>query len=176
MPAKTTKPATAPKSAAPDTDLDAWTQAGKQQLAWSIDLATAMFRGAEAMRRAQLNAAHLARVRHENVAERLVEARDLAGVMALQAELLRFDMAGAARYWQELFDLSLRTGVEMLGQASRAIETGEGEGVKSAFQALQSMTHTGIGTLDDLFGASLTKAMMGASAGRPGDTGAAAPH
>jgi hypothetical protein len=163
MPAKTAKPTSAPIGALPPADLDAWTQAGKQQLAWSIDLATAMFKGAEAMRRAQLNAAHLARVRHENAAERLLDARDLAGLMALQAELLRFDMAGATRYWQELFDLSWRTGTEMLTCASRALEAGEGGGVRSAFQVLQGMTHTGVGTLDDLFGASLNKAMMGAA-------------
>jgi hypothetical protein len=173
MPAKTTTPSSTPTNALPPADLDAWTQAGKQQLAWSIDLATAMFKGAEAMRRAQLNAAHLARVRHENVAERLLDARDLAGVMALQAELLRFDMAGATRYWQELFDMSWRTGTEMLTCASRALEAGEGEGVKSAFQVLQGMTHTGVGTLDDLFGASLNKAMMGTGAT---GTSAAAPR
>lgn len=163
MPTKTAKPSPAPATTA-SLDVDAWTQAGKQQLAWSIDLAAALFKGAEAMRRAQLNAAHLARERHENVAERLPDAPDLAGVMALQAELLRFDMAGAARYWQELFDLGLRTGVEMLGCAGRAMESGKGEGVKSAWQMLHGMTHTGIGTIDDLFGATLNPVTKGAAA------------
>lgn len=157
---KNAKPARAAAgTSAPD--LDAWTQAARQQLAWSIDFATAMFRGAEAMRRAQLNAAHQARERHESAARRLPDTRDLAGLMALQAELLRFDMAGAARYWQELFDLGLRTGVEMLGCTTRAMEAGEGEGVPTPWQVMQSMTHTGIGTIDDLFGTSLNLATAG---------------
>ena len=160
MSAKTVKPA-ARASAAPAPETDSWTSAGKRQLAWWIDVSTVMFKGAEAMRRAQLNAAHLARVRHEEVAERLLAAQDLAGVMALQSELLRFDTAGATRYWQELFDLASRTGADMLGCAGRAVEAGEGEGVKSLFQALQGLSHTGIGTIDDLFGAPLHQAWRG---------------
>ncbi|MCM5680576.1 phasin family protein [Schlegelella sp. S2-27] len=163
MPSKTAKPSPARATAA-SVDVDAWTRAGKQQLAWSIDLAAALFKGAETMRRAQLNAAHLARVRHENVAERLSEARDLASVMALQAELLRFDMAGAARYWQELFDLGLRTGVEMLGCTGRAMEPGDGDGAKSAWQMLHGLTQTGIGTIDDLFGTTLNQATKAGTA------------
>ncbi|RZJ04080.1 MAG: hypothetical protein EOO54_25480 [Haliea sp.] len=74
----------------------------RQQMAMATQATCAMFRGFEAMRKTQEQAAHRALTRHAAVAEKLQQPCSPADLLALQTELLRFDVEGATLYWQQL--------------------------------------------------------------------------
>lgn len=89
----------AAQAPAPAAALGDWHRHG---LAAGTRAACAVFRGFEAMRRVQLQAAREALARHEAAAGQLAQPRQPADLLALQAELARYDLQGAALYWQQL--------------------------------------------------------------------------
>jgi hypothetical protein len=80
----------------------------RQQMAAATQAACALFHGFEAIRRIQQKTAHQALAHYQQVAERLKEPCPPMELLTVQAELARFDMQGAAMYWQQL-------GMAMLG-------------------------------------------------------------
>lgn len=112
---------------------------GRQQFALATENASALFRGSEAVRKIQQEAAHEALLRHEAVAQKLRAGCEPGDLLALQSDLLRFDLQGATQYWQQLAAAAFQTQVEMMGCASRVLGTESGSGFKPALEAWQSV-------------------------------------
>lgn len=104
------------QAALPSTD---WP---RQQMALWAGGACAMFRGFEAMRRVQMKTAHEALAQHQAAAEKLREPCSLAELMAVQADLLRYDTQGAALYWQQLGATMLEMQRQLMGSVAHAAE------------------------------------------------------
>lgn len=81
-----------------------------------------MFRGFEAMRKIQEEAAHLASVRHAEAADKLRSNCKPADLMGVQSELLRFDFDAAGRYWQQLGAAALEMQAEIMDCATHLID------------------------------------------------------
>ncbi|MGZ5269672.1 MAG: phasin family protein [Ramlibacter sp.] len=92
-----------------------WTDLPRQQMAACTHAACALFRGYEAIRRIQQKAAHQALAHHQAIATRLKEPCPPMELLALQAEMLKYDLNGAAAYWQQLAAASLEMQRELLG-------------------------------------------------------------
>jgi hypothetical protein len=96
----------------------------RRQLAACNHAACAMFRGFEAIRRIQQGAAHEALAHHTAIARKLNGPCEPADLLALQADLLRFDVRRAAMYWQQLGAAVLEMQRELIGEfASMPAET-----------------------------------------------------
>jgi hypothetical protein len=123
-------------------DQNAWkmlADLGRQQLAVATENTSAIFRGSEAMRKIQQDAAHQASVHHAEAAQKLrAAAFQPADLLAIQSELLRIDMQGAGQYWQQLASVALQTQIEMMSSVSRMFDDGTGGGVKSALEVFQA--------------------------------------
>ncbi len=96
---------------------------GSQQAAAATQCATAMFRGFEAMRKVQEDAAHAAAQRHADVTDRIKAGAAPAELVALQGELVRFDLEAATRYWQALGEAALEMQTQMLGCCSQLMDS-----------------------------------------------------
>ena len=153
--------------AAASPPLDIWSEQAKHRMECGLQTLVACLRGGQEMQKAQLDAAHLALRRHEELQQRLHEAGDLSQLLGLQAELWRFDNASATRYWQDLFDAALRMNAEMLRCQVELMSTGQSDAVKTAFQTMQNSLHTGIRPLDDLFNTQLNQALAPSAGARP---------
>ena len=105
------RPTTPPPAQAMWDPLSAWStmlDLPRQQSSAAAHAACAMFRGFEAIRRIQEQAAHQALKLHREAAERLQERCGLLDVFAVQADLARFDLEAGARYWQQLSAAALQ--------------------------------------------------------------------
>jgi hypothetical protein len=140
MTAQTTQ--TTPAIAASGTDLNAWnvlTDLARQQLAVTTENTGTIFRGSEAMRKIQLNAAHEASVHHAEAAQKLrASSFQPADLLAIQSELLRSDMQDAGQYWQQLASVAMQTQIEMMTNVGRMFDDEAGGGVKSALGVFQA--------------------------------------
>jgi hypothetical protein len=133
---------TTPATAASGTDQNAWNMLAdlaRQQLAVTTENTGAIFRGSEAMRKIQLNAAHEASVHHAEAAQKMrAAACQPADLLAIQSELLRSDMQGAGQYWQQLASAALQTQIDMMTSVGRIFDDEAGAGVKSALGVFQA--------------------------------------
>ena len=111
---------------------------GRLQFALAADSASAMFRGAEAIRKVQQQAAHQAAAHHESAAQRLRNPRERGELLAIESDLLRFDMQEAAHYWQQISMAAWKTQLEMMGCASHLLAGGAGDSFKPAIEAWQN--------------------------------------
>lgn len=116
-PAKAPTPATATR--APWEWLGDW---NRQQFAVANEGVRTVYRGFEAMRRIQEQAARDAADRHSAAALKLRGKSDAAEFAALQAELLREDLASAAKYWQDIAGAVLEMNTELLGCATQMVD------------------------------------------------------
>lgn len=105
----------------------------RRQLELLARSATAAYRGSEALRKTQQQAAHRALAHHEEIAEKLRGQCDFNDVLAIHAELFRFNLQEAAQYWQQLASTVLKTQVEMVGSAGEML----GAGPEPSLEALQ---------------------------------------
>jgi len=131
----------APPREATTADFAPWNllaDLGRQQLALATDSACAMFRGSEAMRKAQQQAAHHASARHEAAAKKLHGPCEPADLLAIQSDLLSFDLQEATQYWQQMAAAALKVQLEMMGCASHMFSAGPGNSFKPAFEAWQT--------------------------------------
>lgn len=96
---------------------------GRQQAAVIAESTNAWFRGFEAMRKIQQQAAHQASQRHAAALERLRKQDRPADLLAMQGELLRSDIEGATRYWQQMAATALEMNTEILGCGAHLINT-----------------------------------------------------
>jgi hypothetical protein len=101
----------------------AWSDLGRQQFAMAADGASAMFRGFEAMRKVQEQAAHEAAQRHARAADRLRSPCQPTDLMAIQSDLLGFDVQGASRYWRDLAAAAMEMQTELAGCAGRLVDS-----------------------------------------------------
>jgi len=130
----------------------------RQQMSVAADASCALFRGFEAMRKVQQQAAHTAAQRHEAVAQRLHAGCAPADLMAIQSELIAGDFKGATQYWQELAGAAMEMQTEIMGCTSHLVDS------EAAIEAVSAMGH-----LDALPGVSdfFVKKMNGTAAPRP---------
>lgn len=146
--------------AAASTAGDGWVALTRDQLDWSLQSALAWLRAVEALRKVEWDMTHLALKRYEEMQQRLHDAHELSDVMALQVELMRFDSAAAIKTGQELYDAAVESATEALAQARGAIDSTRSDAMTSWLQAMQSMMHTGVRPLDDVFGHALLRDLM----------------
>lgn len=96
---------------------------GRQQAVVATESATTVFRGLEAMRRIQEEAVREASARLADAADRLRKPCSPAELMALQGELLRKDLEGATRYWQQLAGAALEMNTELVACCANLVDT-----------------------------------------------------
>lgn len=139
---------------------EGWVGLTRDQLELTLQSAMAWLRAVESVRKVQWDMTHLAVQRYEDMARRLHEAKAFTDVMAIQVELMRFDSAAAIRFGQELYDAAVQNATEALTQARPSFDASKLDGLKSWMQAVQSMTHTGVRPLDDVFNQTLLRDLM----------------
>jgi hypothetical protein len=131
-----TSPETGNAMTAPMTPMDYLADLPRKQLALMTQSASALFRGSEAMRKIQQQAAHRAAAHQDEVTERLRAPCDFSELLAIQGELLRFNLQEAAQYWQQLTDAALKVQADVV---SRVAEDAQAEptldSLQRAFQA-----------------------------------------
>jgi hypothetical protein len=103
-------PAVNPAAAA----VDLFSDFGREQMAMAMDATSVMFRGFEAMRRIQQDAAGQASARHEAAARELREMPAGANLMAIPLAVLQADLASMSSYWQALAAAASETQSEMM--------------------------------------------------------------
>ena len=114
----------------------------------------------EELQRLQLETTHLAVQRVAEMQRRLQGSDGGAGLLELQGELVRFEAAAAVRFWQQLFDIGLRDVASRTEQLAGALDQIP-SGLKAPdFGLLLGMIHTGIGPIDDMFGAALSRELV----------------
>lgn len=108
-----TSSATAAHAAA--ADIPGWNDIPRQQMAAAAQALCAVFRGFEAIRRMQEKTARQALAHHLALADKLKEPCRPMDLVAIQAEMVRFDVQGAALYWQQLAGAVVAMQRELLG-------------------------------------------------------------
>lgn len=96
----------------------------RRQLAMLSQSASVLYRGSEVVRQLQQQAAQRASEHHQEAAEKLRDSRDLNEMMAIQAELLRFNLQESAQYWQQLATAMLKVQAEMISGAGQVLDSG----------------------------------------------------
>jgi hypothetical protein len=115
----------------------------RKQLALMTQSTSALFRGSEAMRKIQQQTAHRAAAHQDEVRERLRSPCDLAELLSIQGELMRFNLQEAAQYWQQLTDAALKVQADVV---SRVAEDAQGEPTLDSLQrAFQASLSAGAG-------------------------------
>src|SRR6478609_11332169 len=133
-PMSTRKPNGSHAGATAPADMMQWSDLPRQQMAAAAQANCALFRGVEAIRTIQQKTAHQALAHRRAIAGKLREPCHPMDLVAVQGELLRFDLQGAAMYWQQLGAALLDMQREMLGSASAGSEP-QGEPAPTGFQA-----------------------------------------
>lgn len=124
-----------------NNDLTPWSflaDLSRQQLGFATESASAIFRSSEAIRKVQQQAAHQASEHYAAAAQKLRGASQPADLLAMQSELLRFDLQASSQYWQQLMTAALQAQTEMMTTASHILDGGSGSGVKTALEAMQA--------------------------------------
>ena len=109
----------------------------RQQLAMVTEIACALFRSSEAMRKIQQEAAHHASLRHEAAMQKLRGNCTSADLLNIQADLLHFDLERGNQYWQQLTAVAMQTQVEMVTSASHMHDSEVGNRLKSTLNTFQ---------------------------------------
>jgi hypothetical protein len=129
----------------PANVLSAWTELPRRQMALMTHSATALLRGSQEMRRIQQECARRAMERHEQTAERLREPCEFNDLVALQSELVRFNMQEAANYWAQLANAMFRIEADMVSSAGEAVMEGASEPTLESLQRAFEATLDGAG-------------------------------
>ncbi len=139
MTSKASRPA--PTYEARGGDLTPWNflaDLSRQQLSFATESASALFRSSEAIRKVQQQAAHQAAEHYADAAQKLRAASQPADLLAVQSDLLRFDLQESSQYWQQFITAALQAQTEMMSTASHMFNSEAGGGVKSALEAMQA--------------------------------------
>lgn len=131
---------------------EGWVGLTRDQLELAMQSTTAWLRSLEAMHKVQCDMTHLALKRHQELQQRLHGVTELSELAALQADLMRFDAAAVVHSAQEVFDAGLRSATEAFEHARSTLDASRNDATKTWLQSMQSMVHTGVRPLDDLFG------------------------
>lgn len=92
----------------------------QEQLQAAMTLADVVFKGAEDIRRVQLEAAHHAHERHGKALAEVAAATSPNELLKLQAELLRDDLETAGQYWQQITAACAQLQTEALSAMARS--------------------------------------------------------
>jgi phasin family protein len=109
----------------------------QDQLQALIALSDVVFKGAEEIRRCQMQAAHDARLHHEKAQAEVAKAGTSTELFNLQAELLRFDMESSGKYWQQLAAICAATQADAMNLLTRSAATMGGDVAKLVGQPLK---------------------------------------
>lgn len=133
-------------SATPLNPLAAWADLPRRQLALMTHSATALFRGSQELRRLQQEAAERATQHHEEAAERLREPCEFSDLVALQADLVRFNLQEATTYWNQLASAAMKLQADMVSSAGEAVIEGASEPTLESLQRAFEATLNGATT------------------------------
>ncbi|MBX3621988.1 MAG: phasin family protein [Rhizobacter sp.] len=114
---RTTAPQTTAASAAPQEA--ASLAFAQEQLLNLIAMTEVMFKGAEEMRRCQMEAAQEARRQYERAQANVASAANPTELLNVQGELMRYDMEAAGQYWQKLAAICATTQAEAVNLMTR---------------------------------------------------------
>lgn len=89
----------------------------KEQLGWEIAAGSALLRGAQQMREAQLDASRKAQQAHADAAASLRQAYGISDLANIQASLARADLEGALELWGRLSELASRSALELWNES-----------------------------------------------------------
>lgn len=157
--ASTNVPAPTPATT-PAAPPEGWVGLTRDQVELSLQSVMSCLRGLEAVRKVQWDMTHLALKRYEELQQRLRQATEYSDLMALQAEMMRFDSALAIKSARDLYDAAVQSATEALNQARAHVDSSQSDGIKTWLQSMQTMMHTGVRPLDDVFGHSLMRDLM----------------
>lgn len=127
----------APAAKAQAPSHDAALAFSQDQLQALIALSDVVFKGAEEIRRCQMQAAHEARLHHEKAQADVAKAGNANELFNLQAELLRFDMESSGKYWQQLAAICAATQADAMNLLTRSAATVGGDVAKLVGQPLK---------------------------------------
>jgi hypothetical protein len=133
-------------SATPSHPLTAWADLPRRQLALTTHSATAVFRGSQELRRIQQEAAERATQHYEETAEKLREPCDFSDLVAMQADLLRFNLQEAAHVWNELANAAFKWQADVVSSAGEAVIEGASEPTLESLQRAFEATLNGAGS------------------------------
>lgn len=114
--------------------LNAWMDLPRRQLSLMTHSATAIFRGAQELRRIQQEAAQRATLQAEEAAERLRDPLDITEVMALQNELVRFNLQETTQFWAQVANAALKWQADLVSSAGEAVIEGASEPTLESLQ------------------------------------------
>ncbi len=117
----------------------------RRQAALVTQTATALFRGSESMRKIQQQTAHRATLQHQEVAARLQGPCDFNELLAIQTELLRFNMQEVAQYWQQLATAVFKIQADMVSGAGEIVLDSAGEPTLDSLQRAFEASLNGAG-------------------------------
>ncbi len=111
--------AKAPSQAAEDLvpEVTPWSQFAdlqRQQLAWLTECASALFRGLEAMRKTQQEAAHLASGHHSATSQKLRSPEQRENWLELVSAPLFVDTESCEKYWSQMAAASVQAQAEIV--------------------------------------------------------------
>lgn len=113
-------PAAAPSCA---SGIDALAELSRRQLAAAVQGGCALFQGFETLRGIQQRTAHEALAQYEEAGKRLARPCAVSDLLALQADLMQYDLQGAALYWQQLGAAALEMQRRLLASVTAAETT-----------------------------------------------------
>lgn len=115
--------------------LDPMAELSRHQVSAGVQARCALFRGFETIRGIQERAAHEALAEYQKAAGKLARPGSMFDLLAVQAELLRFDAQRAALYWQQLGAAALEMQRQIMGAIAAAETTALQEAAASAQEA-----------------------------------------
>ncbi len=110
--------------------------AQRVQMRLATEALCAVFRGFENMRKVQEHAAHRALTHHASAVERLKGPCELADLLSIQSDLLKFDFESATQYWLGLWMGSIRMQNEL---SNCGLHLMEEDSLRQATDAWQRM-------------------------------------
>lgn len=132
-------------SMSPGTAFAVWADLPRRQLALMTNSATALLRSSQELQRIQQEAAQRAVQHHEQAAERLREPCDVTDLMALQADMVRFNMQEVAQFWSQVANAALKLQADMVSTAGDAVVEGASEPTLESLQRAFEATLNGAG-------------------------------
>jgi phasin family protein len=106
-----------------------------EQVQTLVSLTDLMFKGAEELRRFQMQTAHDAHQRYQRALSDVSAATNPTELLNLQSELVRYDLEAGSRYWQQLASIVAASQAEMVNLLTRSAATLGGDVAKIASQS-----------------------------------------
>jgi len=121
------------------------TELPRRQLALVAQSASALLRGSQELRQIQQEIEQRATEHYEEVIDRLHGECDYNDLMAVQTELLRFNMQEGMQYWQQLATAGMKMQAEMASSARDVALEGGAAPTLDSLQRVFAATLNGAG-------------------------------